>query len=266
MPALRLATWNLLHGRSLTHGEVRADDVRAGAARLDADVLALQEVDRFQVRSNGLDLTRLVAETGAAVWSRFVPTMRGVPGAGWTPAEAGEEREPDGPSYGIALVSRLPVLSTHVLRFPPAPFGMPLLVPGQGMTKVDDEPRAALAAVVAGPGSPFTVVATHLSFVPGFNVRQLRHLVRWVQPLPGPRVLLGDLNLPGALPRLVTGWTQLARVPTYPSWRPRVQFDHVLADGIGQPAVQRIESARLPVSDHNALAVTVRLPAGPTPG
>lgn len=265
MSPLRLATWNLLHGRSLTHGEVRADDVRAGASRLDADVLALQEVDRLQNRSNGLDLTRLVAETGAAVWSRFVPTLHGVPGAGWTPAADAGEHEPDGPSYGIGLVSRLPVLESHVLRFTPAPMGMPLLVPGQGLMKVDDEPRAALAAVLAGPGGPFTVVATHLSFVPGFNVRQLRRLVRWVQPLPGPRVLLGDLNLPGSLPRLVTGWSQLARVPTYPSWHPRVQFDHVLADGLGQPAVQQVMSLRLPVSDHNALAVTVRLPARPTP-
>ena len=57
------------------------------------------------------------------------------------------------------------------------------------------------------------------------------------------------------MPRLVTGWTQLARVATYPSWRPRVQFDHVLADGIERSAVRDVRAPRLPVSDHCALVV-----------
>jgi endonuclease/exonuclease/phosphatase family metal-dependent hydrolase len=116
-----------------------------------------------------------------------------------------------------------------------------------------------VAAVLAGPAGPFTVAGTHLSFVPGFNVSQLRHLVRWLADKPAPRLVLGDLNLPGRLPRAVSGWTQLARVPTYPSWKPRVQFDHVLARGVGEHQVQRVDSARLPVSDHNALSLDLAL-------
>lgn len=260
MPVLRLATWNLLHGRSVVHGQVRAQDVAAGAKQLDADVVALQEVDRGQHRSGGLDLTATVADAGGAAWWRFLPTLWGEPGGQWTPVVDGDDHDDTTrPGYGIALVSRLPVVSWDVLRFPPAPMGMPLLVPGRGVTKVDDEPRAAIAATLAGPSGPFTVLSTHLSFVPGFNVRQLRHLVRWAADQPGPLVLLGDLNLPGRLPRLVSGWTQLARVPTYPSWKPRVQFDHVLAHGVGEHQVQRVDSARLPVSDHNALSVDVTL-------
>ncbi len=83
------------------------------------------------------------------------------------------------------------------------------------------------------------MVTTHLSFVPGYNVRQLRALVRWVARMPGPVFLLGDLNLPGALPRLVTGWRQLARQPTYPAYGPRVQFDHVLAHGWAEDGATR---------------------------
>jgi endonuclease/exonuclease/phosphatase family metal-dependent hydrolase len=60
------------------------------------------------------------------------------------------------------------------------------------------------------------------------------------------------------VPRLVTGWTQLARVPTYPSWRPRVQLDHVLADR--PTTVDAAHALRLPVSDHCALAVDLELP------
>ncbi len=259
MTNLTVATWNLLHGRSLTHGEVRADDLRAGAKLLDADVLALQEVDRGQSRSNSLDLTSLVAEASGAVWWKFLPTLRGVPGEQWSGLSDEEHEAPGHPEYGIALVSRLPVLEWAVLRFPPAPGRLPLLVPGQGVVRVPDEPRAALAAVLAGPSGPVTVAATHLTFVPGFNVRQLRRLVQWLQDKPAPRLVLGDLNLPGRLPQLATGWTQLARTATYPSWKPRVQFDHVLAQGIGEQQVLRVDSVRAPVSDHNALAVTLSL-------
>jgi endonuclease/exonuclease/phosphatase family metal-dependent hydrolase len=251
---VRVATFNLLSGRSVTDGQVRAADLRDAAAALDADVVGLQEVDRAQERSGGVDQTALVAEALGARWSRFVPAVDGTPGDAWTASSWDDGSLADGPGYGVALVSRLPVLSWRVRRFGPAPFGMPLLVPGsRGLTHVPDEPRVALAAVVQGPAGPLTVISAHLSFVPGWNVRQLRAISRWARSMPAPRLLLGDLNLPGAVPRLVTGWTQLARVPTYPSWRPRVQFDHVLTD-----AAVSVDAARalpLQVSDHCALVV-----------
>lgn len=256
---VRLASWNLLHGRSVTDGAVDAANLRRGAELLDADVVALQEVDRHQHRSGHAHQTSAVADALGATWSLFVPSVWGEPGGTWQPVASHEPDDGRRAAYGIGLVTRLRVLDRHVLRFDPAPFGMPLLVPGRGLVKVDDEPRVAVAAVLDGPSGVFTVVATHLSFVPGFNMRQLRQLVRWAQAMPGPRVLLGDLNLPGRLPRIVSGWTQLTRLATYPSWKPRVQFDHALADGMGPHQVVRAQSLRLPVSDHNALSLTLRL-------
>jgi endonuclease/exonuclease/phosphatase family metal-dependent hydrolase len=256
---LRLATWNVLHGRSLTHGQVVLDDLRAGAAALDADVVALQEVDRHQPRSHDVDQVREVADVLGARWFRFVPTLWGEPGVTWERARDGDEDAPSSArsAYGIGLVSRRPVLAWAVRRFPPARVGMPLLVPGRGITMVDDEPRVAVAALVDGPAGPLTVVATHLSFVPGVNVRQLQTVTRWAEGYPGPRVLLGDLNLPGRLPSWVSGWRQLGRVATYPSWRPLVQFDHALAHGLGPQAEPQVTSRRLPVSDHRPLVVTL---------
>jgi endonuclease/exonuclease/phosphatase family metal-dependent hydrolase len=251
---VRVATSNLLSGRALPDGAVRTEDLVAAARLLDADVIGLQEVDRFQDRSGNVDQCRVVAETvGATDW-RFAPALAGTPGGPWTASRADDGANTSGPTYGIALVSRLPVLAWRVRRFAPAPLGLPLLVPGsRGLTLVADEPRIALAAVVAGPRGPVTVITAHLSFVPGWNVRQVRAISRWARSLPGPRLLIGDLNLPGAVPALVSGWSRLARLPTYPSWRPRVQLDHVLADA---PApMTRAEVVRLPVSDHCALFV-----------
>jgi endonuclease/exonuclease/phosphatase family metal-dependent hydrolase len=253
---VRVATFNVLHGRSVATGEVRRLELVEAAAGLDADVVGLQEVDRAQERSGGVDQTAAVAHAlGAEHW-RFVPALHGTPGAAWTPSDLEDGTHVDGPAYGVGLVSRLPVRSWHVRRFGPAPIGLPLLVPGsRGLTHVDDEPRVAVAAVLDTGNGPVTVVTTHLSFVPGWNVAQLRVLSRWARTLPAPRLLMGDLNLPGPLPRLTTGWAQPARVATYPSWRPRVQFDHVLVDGLPAAAVRGFRSMCLSVSDHCALAV-----------
>lgn len=259
---MRVATFNLLHGRSLTHGGVDVEDLRAAARELDADVIGLQEVDRHQERSGVVDQTAEVAAAlGAEHW-RFVPAVSGTPGtlASWSLPPDDDGTAITGPMYGVGLVSRLPVRSWSVRRFGPAPVSMPLMVPGsRGLTRVPDEPRAAVAAVLDGPAGPMTALTAHLSFVPGWNVAQLRALRTWAGSFPAPRLLLGDFNLPGAVPRLVTRWTQLARVATYPSWRPRVQFDHVLADGISEAAVHDVRAPRLPVSDHTALVVDLRL-------
>jgi Metal-dependent hydrolase len=258
---VRVATFNLLHGRSVADGNVDESALWMAAAALDGDIVGLQEVDRGQPRSHLVDQTAAVADAlGARHW-RFVPALRGTPGdAGWAPSNDDDGTGTNQPAYGIGLVSRLPVQSWHVRRFRPAPVGMPLMVPGsRGLTHVHDEPRVGVAAILDGPSGPLTVVTAHLSFMPGWNIAQLRTLARWAREFPSPRLLIGDFNLPGAVPRLTTRWAQLARAATYPSWRPRVQFDHVLADGIDESAVRDVQVMRLGVSDHCALAVDLEI-------
>jgi endonuclease/exonuclease/phosphatase family metal-dependent hydrolase len=257
---VRVATFNLLHGRRLSDGATRAEDLLAVGRALDADLVALQEVDRGQDRSGCVDQAAVVADALGAGWWRFVPALEGTPGGAWSPSYVDDGTTLTGPAYGIALLSRYPVSSWQVRRFGPAPVGMPLHVAGRrGLVAVADEPRVAVAAQVDTPAGTVTVIATHLSFVPGWNVGQLRALRRWTRSMPGPRLLLGDVNLPGPVVRATTGWTQLARaLPTYPSWRPRVQFDHVLADR-AMPVVAAFAPA-LPVSDHRAAVVDLADP------
>ncbi len=265
---LRLATFNLLHGTSLSDGTAEPARLKAAVHEVDADVLALQEVDSSQPRSGDADQTALAAAASGARWRGFVVTVVGTPGKpgwrAWTESDGPDVRTTatDGPTYGIGLVSRLPVRRWEVTRFRAAKGRLPLLVPTQGRTRVavvPDEPRAALAAVVEGPHGPFTVVATHLSFVPVVNARQLRAVVRWTAEMPRPVFLLGDLNLPGALPARISGWRALADARTYPSSGPRVQLDHVLADGLDEQAVRGDHVWSLPVSDHCAVGVDVDL-------
>lgn len=264
MSRLRVATFNLLHGMSPADGLADVDGLRSAAARLDADVVGLQEVDRHQERSGAVDQTELIANTLGARYWRFVPALHGTPGAGAWSAADGADRDHgqpvDGPSCGVGLVSRWPVRDWRVIRFPAAPLALPLLAPGaRRLMRVADEPRLAVAALMDGPAGAMTIITAHLSFVPGWNVRQLRRIAYWARDLPHPRLLAGDLNLPGVIPPLVSGWTRLARVRTYPVYNPWVQFDHVLGDGVGVAAVADTTALPLRISDHRALLVDLNL-------
>ncbi|MFI5930536.1 endonuclease/exonuclease/phosphatase family protein [Actinoplanes sp. NPDC051494] len=255
---MRLATFNLLHGRSLSDGNVHADRVAAAVADLDADVLGLQEVDRAQPRSGHLDLTAIAAEAMGAPAHRFAAAVAGTPGENWHPWKS--EADNAHPLYGIALISRWPVLRWQITELPAAPIRSPVWVPEGKVLLLKDEPRILIAAVIDAPTGPMTVANTHLSFVPGWNLRQLRAAVRALRALPAPRILLGDLNMPTGPVRAFTGWRSLARRPTYPSPAPHAQLDHILADPRGAAPLGRVVQIRTPavgVSDHRPLVVTL---------
>ena len=257
--SVRVGTFNLLSGRSLADGLVDPDRLAAAVATLDADVLAIQEVDRAQARSGGRDQAAdLAAATGAAE-HRYVETVHGTPGVdGWLPAEP-VPADGSGPGYGIALLSRYPVVEWHVLQLSPGPGRYPVWIPSRPprVLWLRDEPRAVVAAVLERPR--LTVAGTHLSFVPFVNAWHLRRVTRWLARLPSPRLLLGDLNQPVRVARRVSGWTPLVTAPTYPSPAPRLQLDHVLADGLpdGVRAAGRAEQRE--VSDHRAVVVDLTL-------
>jgi endonuclease/exonuclease/phosphatase family metal-dependent hydrolase len=252
---VRLATFNILHGRSLADGRVDVNRFADAVKELDADLLALQEVDRDQPRSHLADLTAVAAGAMGAIDSQFAAAIAGTPGATWTAATGHEQ--PGAASYGIALLSRYPVRQWQVVRMPTIPFRFPMWLPvPRKVMVVKEEPRAALVAVVDTPRGRLTVVNTHLSFVPGWNRVQLRRLRRDLTAFPGPLVLMGDLNMTPPTPAAVTGWRPLAEALTFPAAAPDRQLDHVLLRGeIG--SVTGTSAPELPLSDHRALVVDV---------
>ena len=260
----RLASFNVLHGRSLPDGTAAASLLASACASLGADVLALQEVDRGQERSEHADQPAAVAEAMGAVDWRYVPTLTGTPGGLWRPARDDEPVREEGSAYGIALFSKLPVQWWRTLRLPPPSSRMraPVLVPGtKRWTWISDEPRVAVCARISLQGCDVTVATTHLSFIPAWNAWQLRRLVRALRGLPGPYLLMGDLNLPGRLPPMLAGWTPLVRGKTFPAHAPKLQLDHVLASPWSSWEASDARVVELPVSDHRAVVVDVE-PAG----
>jgi endonuclease/exonuclease/phosphatase family metal-dependent hydrolase len=251
MTGLRLATWNIFGGRTRVGDRVDLDLTLATLRALDADVVALQEVDRDQPRSGRLDQARLLGEALGMAWE-YAPALLGTPGSpeGWRAVEPG--LDPGGTAYGVALLSRLPLGGVERV-----------LLPQSGR----DEPRVALIAEVATAAGRLLLAGTHLSFVPGPNVGQLRALQRHLDGLGGPRLLVGDLNLWWPVVRAVSvpGWRPLVRGGTFRnrpdgSLRPLVQLDHVLvagADGVLRRRAAGIRGG--PASDHRAVLVELAL-------
>lgn len=252
MTRLRVASYNLLHGIDLSQrGAIDLAAVAGAIAALGADVVGLQEVDRGQERSGGVDQVReLAALLGMS--GVFCPALRGSPDRSWTPVEVDD----GGAAYGVGLLARRRVTATGRIRLPGG--GPGSRGPGASLRRPgwDREPRVALTARVDVDGAELAVAVTHLSYLPWRALRQLRALA--AAPGRPPRVLIGDLNLPRRLVVPAVGaWRHAGGGPTYPAWRPRLQMHHVLLDGA--VVVEHVAVGTRTTSDHRPLVVDLRL-------
>nr|WP_248002571.1 endonuclease/exonuclease/phosphatase family protein [Streptomyces sp. RPA4-2] len=261
-----------------------AEPLSRAVMSLDADVLALQEVDRFQERSGRVDqagaAARRRAWTSGATRRRCTPVPPGT-GVGPRPDGAGAAHvRPPGHRDG----RRCPLARTRAAHPPPGP-GLADQAAGPGAARhapararpARPHPGPGPAARGAGRRTGGTAGAVHRrggapDVRAGMERPPVAHRPRLDRlSLPLPHVLLGDFNLVGAVPRAVLNaprttrstpprrWRDTARTPTYPAHRPVVQFDHVLTAGIGAEAVGTAGTVRTAISDHRPLVVELSL-------
>ena len=237
----------------------------AAAAALGSDVIAIQEVDHGLDRSNNTFQTRDIAiAMGVTDWA-FAPSIIGSPDGKWQSAGAkiisnqASDSEVDSGSYGIGIVSKIKVLQWHRLDLGRSLIGAPLLIPNTETGKakaiyIKDEPRVALAAQLE---NGWTIINTHLSFVPGMNLFQLRKLKNWADTFGNKVLLVGDFNLPGGIPAIGSNWESLILQNTYPSWNPKIQFDYILSKDIALKDVVQVPTTKSSISDHLPLTVEI---------
>jgi len=263
---MKVTSWNLLHGMSIPP---KSDDDFAGlaaaAAALQTEVLAIQEVDHNLARTNHANQCANIAlAMGASDWA-FAPGIIGSPEGKWQSASSKiisnqvSDIEVESGSYGIGIVSKIKVLNWHRLDLGRSFIGAPLLIPNTETGKakaiyIKDEPRVALAAQLE---NGWTVINTHLSFVPGMNLIQLQKLKKWADTFGDKVLIMGDFNLPSAIPAMGSKWQSLYAQNTYPSWKPKIQFDYILGKGVDLKDVIQVPTTASGISDHLPLTIEV---------
>ena len=275
---MRVISWNLLHGQKIpptNSQDWQAEVVSAAkkvADELQPNFIALQEVDYFQLRSDLTNQTKLVAQSMQLKYWAYLPTLIGTPGEKWRSVkdlknsiitQSSLDKNPKA-SYGIALATNWPIKKLYVKKLGRSIVGMPLLIPkdnGKGVRfiYVKDEPRVALIAELE---NGYTIATTHLSFVPGVNVFQLNKLSSYLRKLPGLALLTGDLNLPANLPSKLSGFKSLISQATYPSWKPKIQFDYIMlrkSELKSISSIKPIKSTATGISDHTPLGVEIQI-------
>jgi endonuclease/exonuclease/phosphatase family metal-dependent hydrolase len=219
---VRLATWNVLHGRR-PDGVVDVPLLGRCCAALGADVLGLQEVHVGSARVGGVDEAD---EAGRA--------------AGMATSFASVRDERGGGRAGNALLARGAIVDAEVLVLP--------AWPGR-------ERRCALVAGVAlAAGGLLSVAVTHLGLA-GEGLDQLPVVLGALAARPPPRALLGDLNLrPPAIATVVeaAGFALAGGGLTFPASAPDRRIDHIAVDGL---LVGPVVIPALPLSDHRPLVV-----------
>ena len=274
---MRITSWNLLHGQPippLSAGPSQ-EALAAAVRRLETEVIAVQEVDYKLPRSNMQNqILDIATAIGGKDWA-FAPSIIGTPGEKWRKLSAADARiittesEVLEGSYGIAIASTIPVIKWHRLDLGNSVFGMPLIVPTESETSskpkiraiyVHDEPRLALGATLA---NGWTIFNTHLSFVPGVNLFQLKKLKRWALEIAEDTntkpLILGDLNLPKNLPVVGSDWKSVIQQNTYPSWGAKIQFDYLLTHGENLESFKDLGTIATGISDHLPLRAEVNL-------
>ena len=273
-----MISWNLLHGQAIPPvpnqewTQTLISATTQMAANYQPDFISIQEVDYLQPRSNNINQTKVIAENSGLKYWAYLPAIFGTPGESWKKVKNLEQSIitensdiPVSKSYGIGIATNQKIVKLSVKKLGRSIIGMPLLIPkdngkGARFIYVKDEPRVALVAQLE---NGLTIATTHLSFVPGVNIFQLNRLSSFLKKLPGEKILTGDLNLPANIPSKLSGFKSLAKIPTYPSWGEKIQFDYVMARSSsvksGQISATLIKNnSKLNISDHSPIGVEIR--------
>lgn len=199
---------------------------------IDADIIALQEVDR-RIGDRATTIPR--AEIDDTPW-RLVEVARRPRSIGW---------------HGNALLIRreYEVLSTAALEIPTL------------------EPRGAACAEILVNDQPLRVIGTHLD-LSGLRRRdQIRSLLGYIGQCDEdcPTVIMGDFNqwgrTTGAMREFKHGWTIVTPGKTYPSRQPVASLDRIVASDHWRCVGSDVHHTGLSAvaSDHLPIVATLEL-------
>jgi endonuclease/exonuclease/phosphatase family metal-dependent hydrolase len=229
---LKVASYNIRKSVGLDW-QRQPDRILAVIAEVDADIVALQEVDRrFGRRTSSLSVEHIVADTG------------------YFPVRFGSRPTSLGWHGNTILVRKGAKVLLH------KQIHLPAL-----------EPRGAVMADVEIGGLVVRVIGMHLGLVGLWRKRQAAAVLQYLETLEEklPTVFMGDLNQwsteGGALAHFAEKHNVVAPGPSFHASRPLLPLDRIITDldFVVESAGVHTSAQALRASDHLPVWATLRL-------
>jgi len=224
----------LWHGwKHLLHHPRRFDNLdRIAALMRDYDLVGIQETDAGSARSGFVNLTRYLAEAGGfPCWSERINRRIGRMAR-----------------HSLGVLSRFQPVAVVEHRLPGP-------ISGRGALEVR-----------YGQGTVgLVLLVVHLALSRRVRLQQIDFLCTLVNRHRHV-IVMGDMNCTrgsAEMNRLLLTTRledPLPDLPTWPSWKPRRDLDHILLTP--ELRMEQVEVLDFPLSDHLPLALQVRLPEG----
>lgn len=230
---LRVVSYNIKHGQGMD-GKIDLTRIAAVIAQKNPCLVALQEVDRNCARSGKQDLAAELAKILGMEY-RF-----------------GKSIDFQGGEYGVAILSRLPILETNHYPLPGGP-----------------EPRCALEVQVRVKGltEPVSFVSVHNDWTSEkVRVGQVTELLSKLAEVAHPVILAGDFNGEkddASLKHLEeAGWKILDKkgAKTSPANDPRKEIDFIITRKLDAQAIEHGVIEERMASDHLPIFAVWKLP------
>ncbi|QQE11256.1 endonuclease/exonuclease/phosphatase family protein [Planctomycetota bacterium] len=235
---VRVMTYNIHFGTGLD-GELDLERIANVIKDSDADLVALQEIDKGTKRTGGVDMPRELQKL-TGMYHTFGKTI-----------------DYQGGEYGLMLLSKWPIYDIAVNELP---------------YSRDAERRVALSGLVNVPGmGEVRLVSTHLQWMPiGDKHEQAKALNRlFANSDVTPVILGGDFNAGYGSPtmsEMLKFWQVSSKIDTgmtFPADKPNKQIDHVMTSGAIRFDTKSIEVIDEQVaSDHLPVVVDLELIGG----
>lgn len=214
----------------LPHGERIENLNRIARMVHEYDVVGLQEVDAGSLRSGFINQTEYLAvRANFPYW--YDQTNRNL----------GKIAQ-----HSIGLLSRFPTAEVTEHK-------LPGFIPGRG----------ALTVEFKTAGDPLVLVILHLALGSRARKRQLEFVGEILSDYEHA-VVMGDMNCQPDSQEM--RWLMdnsqlvepLSALPTFPSWRPFKNIDHILVSP--SLSIEEVKVLNYPLSDHLPISMTVRMP------
>ncbi len=229
--SLELMSYNIRHGVGMD-GVLDLERIAQVIKRERPDLVALQEIDQNCTRSGNRDIAQELGQACGmqAYFTKFMDFQGG--------------------EYGLAILSRLPIVEVTSHRLPDGA-----------------EPRQALEVQfqIEGLAEPISFVCIHNDWTDD-NIRQkqVNALLAAIDQQSRPFILAGDFNaVPGDLSTdifLCDGWNNLGdfKEHTFPSDKPIKTIDYFMVKGfVNHSGRTRVMNEAM-ASDHRPIRATLR--------